>query len=199
MRTTLPRLLWIVLLLAGTVLGTAAPAQAADRQIRGTATLDPATGGQCPGPPPGFEGFVDFAPLVLEGSLDGCWYTNIDSSRTTPSGVYLEQGREVFVGRLDGGRVGRFTTTYRFEGKFAPDGTEIHGRCQHPVVAGSGRGGFAGVTGRVFFKDIIGDPVVYEYRGHLSFTRAGSAGATAARSAGSSSTAAAAAAPSGGC
>jgi hypothetical protein len=198
MRTTLQRLLWIVLLLAGSLLGAATPAQAANRQIAGSATVDPALGGQCAGPPAGFEDFVDFAPLVLEGSLDGCWYTNIDSFKTTPSGVYLERGREVFVGSLDGGPVGTFTTTYRFEGKFAPDGTEIHGRCQHPLVAGSGTGGFAGVTGRVFFKDVIGDPVVYVYRGHLSFERAGSAEASAERSAGSTRTAGAAAA-SGGC
>lgn len=198
MRTTLQRLLWIVLLLAGSLLWAAAPAQAANRQIAGSAIADPASGGQCPKPPAGFEDFVDFAPLVLEGSLVGCWYTNIDSYKTTPSGVYLEQGRELFVGSLDGGPVGTFTTTYRFEGKFAPDGSEIHGRCQHPLVAGSGTGGFAGVTGRIFFKDIIGDPVVYEYRGHVRFDRAGSADASAARSAGSTRTTGAAA-TSGGC
>lgn len=198
MRTTLQRLLWIVLLLAGSLLGAAAPAQAANRQISGGATLDPATGGQCGAPPAGFEDFVDFAPLVLVGSLDGCWYTNIDAFRDDiPSGVYLEQGREVFVGSLDGGPVGTFTTTYRFEGKFAPDGTEIHGRCQHPIVAGSGTGGLAGVTGLVLFKDIIGTPVVYTYRGHLSLGRTGSA-AAAARTAGSSS-GAGATARAGGC
>jgi hypothetical protein len=198
MRTTLQRLLWIVLLLAGSLLGAAAPAQAANRQIAGSATADPSPGGQCPAPPAGFADFKDFAPLLLVGSLDGCWYTNIDSSKTTPSGVYLEQGREVFVGSLDGGPVGTFTTTYRFEGKFAPDESEIHGRCQHPIVAGSGTGGFAGVSGRIFFKDIVGDPVVYMYRGHLSFGRAGSTDASAERSAGSTRTAGVAA-TSGGC
>jgi hypothetical protein len=183
MRTTLQRLMCLLLVLAGSLLGVAAPAHAASHQIGGTASLNPASGGPCPPPPAPFSEFTDFAPLVMRGSLVGCWYTNIDAFRTTPSGVYLEQGREVFVGSLDGGPVGTFTTTYRFEGKFAPDGSEIHGRCQHPLVRGSGTGGFAGATGRVDFKDIIGDPVVYVYRGHISLGRAGSS--AAARSSGS--------------
>ena len=56
------------------------------------------------------------------------------------------------------GRVGTFATTYKFSSKWAPDvstGSEVHGRCQHPIVAGSGTGGFAGVTGRVDFKDDV--------------------------------------------
>jgi hypothetical protein len=107
----------------------------------------------------------------MTGSLDGCWYTNILTSRQISSGVYLETGQELFVGSLNGGAAGTFGTTYRFESKWDPDaatGTEIRGRCQHPIVAGSGTGGFAGATGRVDFKDIIGDPVTYVYRGHIS-------------------------------
>ena len=65
--------------------------------------------------------------------------------------------------------MGTFTTNYRFEGKYEP-GTvvEIKGRCQHPIAAGSGTGGFEGAEGRLDFKDIIGDPVIYVYRGHIS-------------------------------
>jgi hypothetical protein len=58
--------------------------------------------------------------------------------------------------------LGIFTTTYRFESKWDPDvttGVELRGRCQHPIVEGSGTGGFEGARGRVDFKDIIGDPV----------------------------------------
>ena len=106
---------------------------------------------------------------MLRGSLTGCWYTDVQQVKTTPSGVYRERGRELFIGRLDGRRPGRFTTTYQFEAKFAPDGSEVHGRCQHPLVPGSGTGGFAGATGRVDFKDIIGEPVTYVYRGHIAF------------------------------
>ena len=41
------------------------------------------------------------------------------------------------------------------------------GVCQHPIIVGSGTGGFEGVTGRVDFKDdvVTGD---YPYRGHIS-------------------------------
>jgi hypothetical protein len=43
----------------------------------------------------------------------------------------------------------------------------LGGRCQHPIAAGSGTGGFEGATGRLDFKDIIGDTVTYVYRGHI--------------------------------
>ena len=41
---------------------------------------------------------------------------------------------------------------------------------QHPIVEGSGTGGFAAAKGRVDFKDIIGDPVTFVYRGHISLS-----------------------------
>ena len=88
--------------------------------------------------------------------------------KQTPSGVYLETGDEVFIGTLDGGPTGTFATTYMFEGKYDASGAEVHGRCQHPIADGSGTGGFTGAKGRVDFKDIIGDPVTYVYRGHIS-------------------------------
>lgn len=125
----------------------------------------------CTGPPAGYSDFVSYPPIRLTGSLDGCWYTLVESAsdHRAPSGVYLESGREVFVGGLDGGPVGLFATTYRFESKWDPDvssGVEVHGRCQHPIVRGSGSGGFDGVTGRLDFKDIVADGS-YVYRGHL--------------------------------
>ena len=137
-------------------------------QISGTAVYD-VSGSTCPAPPSGYADFVSYPGLVLSGSLQGCWYTKVDSSKTTPSGVYLEAGREVFVGSLNGGPVGVFATTYKFESKFSGS-TEIFGRCQHPLVAGSGTGGFAGATGRVDMKDIVADPsnIYYVYRGHIT-------------------------------
>ena len=62
-----------------------------------------------------------------------------------------------------------FTTTYKFESKWDPDvstGPEVRGRCQHPIVTGSGTGGFAGATGRLDFKDVVEDGT-YLYRGHI--------------------------------
>lgn len=161
MLTTIRRLAFVVVLLAGLLL--AAPAQAAD-QLRGTAAFDPAPGTDCPAAPAAYD---SYPALVMRGSLEGCWYTHIETARTTPGGVYLESGQELFVGRLDGGAVGSFTTQYKFEAKLDASGAEVRGRCQHPLVAGSGTGGFAGATGRVDFKDIIGDPITYVYRGHI--------------------------------
>jgi hypothetical protein len=126
---------------------------------------------QCPVPPAGYEDFTSYPGFALTGSLEACLYTKVITTKETPSGVYLESGEEVFVGSLDGGTVGAFATTYRFESKWDPDvstGVEVHGRCQHPIVEGSGTGGFEGAKGRLDFKDIIGDPVTYVYRGHIS-------------------------------
>jgi hypothetical protein len=47
-------------------------------------------------------------------------------------------------------------------------GAEIFGRCQHPIVNGSGEGVFSGVTGRLDMKDDI-EAGNYPYRGHLKF------------------------------
>src|SRR4051794_13491174 len=56
-------------------------------------------------------------PAVFTGSLQGCLYGKIDAFKENgpPSGVYLEQGHEVFVGSLNGGTPGTFATTYKFE------------------------------------------------------------------------------------
>jgi hypothetical protein len=140
-----------------------APAGAAGMtQISGTAVAGDAT---CTDPPAGFE---DFA-LDLEGSLDGCWYIHVDGARYIEgSGVYLETGRERFVGCIAGGGCGTFDTTYRFTAKFADvDLTqEVHGRCQHPITAGTGTDGLTGVEGRVDFKDDV-DTGTFHYRGHV--------------------------------
>ena len=161
---------WLVvsITLALGMLGTfSVPAHAAMYQLAGRAFLDTA-GDVCPPAPKGYQ---DFPPIVMTGSLEGCWYTNVEDWKQLSSGVYLETGKEVFFGTLNGGAKGSFRTTYRFESKWDPDaatGTEIHGRCQHPLVAGSGTGAFAGATGRVDFKDLVetGDLV---YRGHIRF------------------------------
>ena len=157
-------------LVAGLMAVAAAPAGAATDHLSGVGVFD--TTGACPEPPAGYEDFTDFT-MVITGSLEGCWYTKIISATDNgiPSGVYQERGEEVFVGSLDGGPVGTFATTYKFTSKWDPDvstGSEVRGRCEHPIVAGSGTGGFEGATGRVDFKDdvVTGE---YIYRGHISF------------------------------
>jgi hypothetical protein len=163
------RLAALLVLVVGLLVALAAPASAAN-QISGVAIPDP-TGQQCPPPPAGYEQFTDLPPLVMTGSLEGCLYTHVVSASDNgaPSGVYQERGEEIFVGSLNGGPEGTFGTTYKFTGQWDPDlsGSEVRGRCEHPIIAGSGTGGFEGATGRIDFKD---DVVAGEflYRGHIS-------------------------------
>lgn len=112
--------------------------------------------------------------VTMTGDLTGCLIIFIDAYECSPSGTYREVGREYFVGTYKG-QAGSFWTTYKFEAKYegcAADGSylgaEILGRCQHPVVEGSGQGVFHGVTGRLDMKDDIAAGN-YPYRGHLKF------------------------------
>jgi hypothetical protein len=164
------RLAVLFVLIAGLMVTVSSPAGAATHQISGVGVFD--TAGECPGPPTGYEDFTSIAPLVMTGSLEGCWYTKVVTARDngSPSGVYQERGEEVFVGSLDGGPQGTFATTYKFTSKWDPDvstGSEVHGRCQHPIVAGSGTGGFEAATGRLDFKDDVATGE-FLYRGHIT-------------------------------
>ena len=81
-----------------------------------------------------------------------------------------EREKRIFqrLASLNGGPMGPFTTNYKFEAKFdLATMAELKGRCQHPIAEGSGTGGFAGATGRLDFKDLIGDPTTYVYRGDI--------------------------------
>ncbi len=164
MRTKIQRLVLLVMLVGGLLVALSAPANAATNQISGVAVLD--TTGECTDPPAGYEDFTDFTQ-VMTGSLDGCWYTKIETTKDNgaPSGVYIESGEEIFVGTLNG-QEGTFTTTYKFESKWDPDGSEVHGRCQHKIVEGSGTGVFEGATGRLDFKDEVTTGEFF-YRGHI--------------------------------
>jgi hypothetical protein len=157
-------LAWVMALFLANPIPSSAAAQ-----LSGEAYLDAV---ECPNPPAGYEDFTSYPGLVLTGSLEGCLYTKVITSKETPGGVYLETGEEVVVGSLDGGPVGTFTTTYKLESKWdMASGVQQHGRCQHPLVEGSGTGGFEGAEGRLDFKDIIGDTATtYDYRGHIKFS-----------------------------
>lgn len=138
------------------LLGLVASASAGNTQISGIGYPDDGTA--C----------TDMAAdyyILMTGDLTGCVYGFVDAFAVTPSGVYLEWGTETFVGCLDG-TCGSFDTTYKFTAKFAPSGEEIHGRCQHPIAASSGTDDFAGVTGRIDFKDDV-EAGNFPYRGHL--------------------------------
>ncbi len=118
------------------------------------------------GSPPADLG--DYPPIDLSnGSLDGCWYTYVSASKLNPSGTYIEQGTEVFVGSLNGTKCGPFETTYTFTAKYVDEtfAEEIHGRCHHPIVGGTGD--FAGAKGVLQFKDDVVN-LKYDWRGHIS-------------------------------
>ena len=169
MRTKIQRLVLLGVLVGGLLGALSAPASAATNQISGIAVYD--TTGECGPPPSGYADYTTAPAQVITGDLEGCWYTKAETTKNNgaPSGVYIESGVEVFVGSLNGGPEGTFETTYKFESKWDPDvstGSEVHGRCQHPLVAGSGTGGCEGATGRVDFKDEV-TTGQFLYRGHI--------------------------------
>ena len=117
------------------------------------------------GDPPADPG--DYPPIDLTGSLNGCWYTYVSKSQFNPSGTYLEQGTETFVGCLNGLACGTFETIYTFTAKYvdATFSEEIHGRCEHRIVGGTED--FAGAKGVLLFKDDVVN-LQFEYRGPIS-------------------------------
>lgn len=145
------------------------PASAGTMQVSGIGAFNMTC--QPPaGSPPADLG--DYPPVDLIGSLDGCWYTYVSASKFNPSGTYIEQGTEIFVGCLNGTACGTFETTYTFTAKYVDDSftEEIHGRCHHPIVGGTGD--FAGVKGVINFKDDVVN-LKYDYRGHISLAPPG--------------------------
>lgn len=151
-------------LLVLSLVATAEPASAGTTQVSGVAVFNDDC--QSPvGSPPADPG--DYPPLDLSGSLDGCWYTYVSASRFNPSGTYVEQGTEIFVGCLDGTTCGTFETTYTFTAKYVDDtfADELHGRCEHSIVGGTGD--FAGAKGVILFKDDVVN-LEFDYRGHVS-------------------------------
>jgi hypothetical protein len=112
--------------IAGVMAMMAGTASASMVQISGVGVVD--SNGACPAGPAGYNDLT----IVMRGSLTGCWYTDIQSSKNNgpPSGVYQETGREIFIGSVNGGPAGQFGTTYRFEAKYDPDvvtGVEVKG------------------------------------------------------------------------
>ena len=106
--------------------------------------------------------------LTMAGDLQGCHYVFVETASCSPGGAYTETGTETFVGQYNGAR-GTFRTTYLFTATYRDCAHlvgEIAGRCQHPLVAGSGEGVFQGVTGRLDMQDDI-EAGNFPYRGHF--------------------------------
>ena len=123
--------------------------------------------GQCTDP----EGAGASYVLTLTGSLSGCHYVFVESSRCAAGNTYYESGTETFVGTYDG-QPGTFKTNYVFTAKYADCANfagEVEGRCQHPFVNDSGTGVFDGIKeARLDMRDDIGAGN-FPYRGHLQF------------------------------
>ena len=138
----------------------------------------------CPAEP----GTVDGGTYLMRGDLVGCWYTdvfNVTQQKNNPGGAFKASGMEHFEGCLNtdgddscaGERTGRFNTTFTFTAKIDPTIGEIHGRCHHPIVSGSGV--FAGASGVISFKDIPPEGR-FPYHGNIQLGGRGNGGAGAA-------------------
>jgi hypothetical protein len=149
------RLFVLVAVAIAMIFAVALPASAAGATVvRGVQT--PVASGPC------FDANAEFS-TTMDGGLIGCWW--IDMFVVTgehPSGSATFSGTEHFTGCLDTALdgncdgddpAGTFSTTFTFTAKFDADGNEIHGRCNHPIV--SGTGGFTGITGVVNFTDDV--------------------------------------------
>jgi hypothetical protein len=122
-------------------------------------------------------GQTSLGTFVMSGDLIGCWYTDTADVRSSSSGgTAVFSGTEHFVGCIDanhnsacgtGDPTGTWHTTFTFSAKFDAAGHEIHGRCHHPIV--SGTGGFAHASGVISFHDIVnGTVVTSRYSGPVS-------------------------------
>ena len=162
-RLTILALTMALVALINVVLTVSSPVHAGGAtRIAGVAFF--AAPGECTDP----EGSSSDFALLMTGDLEGCHYVFIADATCSPSGTYRETGTEIFVGEYNG-QFGTFETTYLFTAKLesCPDlATEIWGRCQHPIIRGTGTDDFEGVTGRFDIKDDL-DAGNFPYRGHL--------------------------------
>jgi hypothetical protein len=108
--------------------------------------------------------------LAMTGDLEGCWSVFVEGFKCKELDgfdLYLENGREVFVGTLRGKR-GRFSTDYTLDAVMAKGfcqsfdfSLEVAGGCNHKIHGKSGV--FEGAKGLIKFLDVIagvtGDPV----------------------------------------
>ena len=167
-RVTPTRLALLVVLTAAiAVVAVQAAAGAGATVVRGD-QLIAGTSTSCPGAPEG--------TYRMAGDLVGCWFTDeFNVVQENPGGGFKASGTEHFQGCLDtnhngscgvGEPSGRFDTTFTFTAKFAPSGDEIHGRCHHPIIGGTGA--FTGASGELSFKDIPSEGR-FPYHGPLNF------------------------------
>jgi len=115
-----------------------------------------------------------FGTYAMDGSLIGCWFADsFEVVREHAGGTVQITGTEHFDGCLDlggdgscsGDTEGTLSFSFQFSGKFdVVTSAEIRGRCQHPIV--SGTGGFATASGVITFKDDVTTGIA-PYRGNV--------------------------------
>src|SRR5688500_10127344 len=104
-----PRVTTLTAALAASVLAMPAmPATAGTTKVSGRRVFNTACQPRVGSPP---ADLGDYPPIDFTGSLAGCWYTYVSTSQFNPSGTYVEQGTEIFVGCLNGS-CGTFETIY---------------------------------------------------------------------------------------
>jgi hypothetical protein len=137
--------------------GGDALANAGVTQVSGLLSPDDPNDPQCSALGPG---------MVVSGTLEGCWYiTSITKQKDpNPGGGFYAAGTETFEGCL-GDACGHLFTTFTFTAKFAADGSEVHGRCHHPIIGGDGD--FTGATGVISMHDLPNGCATY--KGNLRF------------------------------
>ena len=106
------------------------------------------------------------ATYVMFGDLVGCWYTDtFVPGESHPDGEFTATGTETFAGCIDANHdgacnakdpTGTFRTTFVFNAILDPNtGAELSGHCYHPIITGSGTGGFSRAHGAVNFVDNV--------------------------------------------
>jgi hypothetical protein len=110
---------------------------------------------------------------AMTGSLIGCWWIDTFETKSSPDkSTFVARGTEHFTGCL-GSTCGTFYTTYTFTAKTDgpwPTSAEIHGRCHHPIIGGTG--GFAGASGVLSFHDVVDvSPPYYPYAGNVHLAK----------------------------
>lgn len=156
-RTTIRAITAVVFGIA-LAISASTPAVANNGVTKVQGLLVPDTGGACKGDPGAL------AAYTVSGTFEGCWYVDtVKDEHFTPGGGYRSSGTETFIGCL-GNDCGRLFTTYVFTAKFRGD-VEVHGRCHHPIVGGTGA--FEGATGVVNMHDLPNGCAVY--KGHIAY------------------------------
>ncbi len=152
-RKSLRVMVVVALVSATALLGIASPAGAGDseREIKVSGVGYP--GG--PGDNGCNEMGADYT-IFMTGDIEGCVYGIILSEQyEEESGEYQSRDHETFIGTLDG-LSGSWEMDEAFWAVFDTEtGDQLSGRCEHPIIEGSGTGDFATADGELRFVDNV--------------------------------------------